>query len=285
MSYGEKIKKVGWGLVYKILLKVCIGYEMNKVIIILLYSTSLFASAKYDFKTQWLNVINREIREEEARFFALYGLPKSCLANTEMESELRRSHDTLVDETIARYKVVPWWRRIFDRITTVCQQNAETIQESAISIFKSVGIDSVEVIHTSKFDRNQICVMQKYTNNQCYLVLNAALLSDLAVLKSFIWHETSHIMHEDNFVIEMLQCTAWCHSNASKAEVVASTNSLHRLFEKRADIWAAIHAPRLISSLILEMDTWPKNEFYVTHPSPAERIDMLKKIKLDYDSL
>jgi len=135
-------------------------------------------------KQEWLNKANQHVEDEKIKFLASFGLNKALLNNREAIEGLRSSHDQMVQEEIQQYE---------KKAAAV----DESIQNLANQVFKEY---EVKVVHDEECEFEDIFVTQNYETGICYVGLNCSKhQSNLELLKKILYHERSHIIHEDNF--------------------------------------------------------------------------------------
>lgn len=232
------------------------------------------ADAFREVKSKWLGLANSRVECEKTRFLDLYGLTLCNLNNQEVSEQLRSTHDQMVQEKINFRK-------------RLCnQKDLEMVQKIANKVFIGPCCNCVEVIDDSTFELGEIGVVHFYATKSCYVRLNVTLhVKNLHQLESIFLHEYSHVLYEDNFNKELMQCIAWVNSQDKHEEVACKSYPFCRSFETRADVFSVINSSDHGEQFITFLKGLSEDSENFTHPKLSERINLLEQIKSELDSV
>lgn len=248
-------------------------------ITLLLSVSQLWASETQltDLKNALMTMADSSVEAEKNQFLTSYGLNASHLNNQDAIDDIKSSHDHMVDE-----ELINNYQSETDQIDN---NETELVQKTANTIFKECNAD-VKIINNSTFALHQIGVFQHNKTKVCYVELNVAEhVKNLEQLAEILRHESSHIIYQDNFNKELLQCIAWTNSNDDVEVVEEKIYPFCRSFELRADVYAAVNSTDNGGQLIAFLKTSPKEDDSVlTHPKNEQRIAFLEKVKSELDA-
>lgn len=220
-------------------------------------------------KEKWISWGNTLVAVERDRFLGGYGLDSSCLGNADILGLFKSNYD----------------RKAEALISSMCSKPkggaSEVIEKIATEVFKDHG--SIKILHDPESELDDVGVFRHYESGVCYIVLNCEkhLDNNLEQLKEILWHEYSHVIHEDTIGEEFMQYMAWANSEIERAEIEKQTLSFHKAFETRADIYAAVNSASHGQHLIDFFKRHSEKDATLTHPETSDRIALLEKIKLE----
>ncbi len=220
-------------------------------------------------KMKWMDWAHENVAREKETFLKKYGVDQKELDDAKLHADLKLSHDRLVQDMVALYDQIHGTST--SNSTAVILGTAKTIFPTDVKI---------RILSHDDFLLQQVSVCRNYATKECFINLNSEQhVKNIPQLKEILRHELSHIIYEDNFHRELVQCLVWTHSQESYEEIEEASYLLRRAHEIRADVYATLHSCDHGKYLI---------DFYATdettsayHPTPAERIAILKKIRQD----
>ncbi|HLB41072.1 MAG TPA: M48 family metalloprotease [Candidatus Babeliales bacterium] len=259
------------------------------------------ASAVAAVKAKWLARANAAVGTEEVNFLAHYGLtPDDVCSDQTVVEDLTSSADAMVAHQWELYQT----HRAHEDLTSA-SDNA-TLRAVIEPILVGQVCDRVELIHCPIVEDN-VGIEKMHTTETCYVTLDKTThLKDLSRLAAILHHERAHIVYDDNFEGETLRYTvwrqlalqknlarkkrlkpalpidvrAWSGSKYQVKAIAQQFQAYQRAYELRADIYAAVHAPELLDSMLKFNADMPDREA-ITHPRPATRVKTLTAIKTE----
>lgn len=237
-----------------------------------------------DVKAKWMQWANARVEEEKAKFLDLYNLNVRHLDYEKAIISVRSNLDRITLEGIEHYKREHWWNKfLFWKKTNAYKKDTESIQGIADKVFAKPQCDRVEVINVSDFERERIEVSFHYANRESYVLLNCQLHKEnLSEIEAILRHEYCHIVYEDAFNLELIQCAAWCNSDAEHETIENQSRPIGHACETRADVYALIHSSDNGKSYINAFNG-TDGIYDLNHPAPKERVALLEQIEAELD--
>ncbi len=229
-------------------------------------------------KNKWERLANAYVAEEERRFLSIYGLTSRDINNQDIINELRSIHDQRVQE------VIDWYASHI--INSIDTKDRDAVHAIVNKVFSGVLSVKVRVFDDSSFASDDVSVLYHHATNTCALVLNISLLvRSIKLLEEILYHERSHIIHQDNFNKILSWYMARTRSSYTTAAIIGQSYAYWRSFETRADVYAVISSHDHGKHLIDFLKTLPDKGGCLTHPCISDRIALLQQIKQELDAV
>ena len=277
---------------------------MNKLNLVALLSLgvslSLFAAdtdSVRRLKEHFFAQANQRLQGAQAAFLAYYGLDSKGLDNPEMTEVLAQIIER--DNCAQAKKFQSRSKRCLQACHSLCHPHqARTLAEQqavleaiAQRTFEDLGLGEVKIHHDAELGDN-VGVMRCVSLNQVWVMADVAHYVALPErFAEVLWHEASHVVHQDTLLKQKLGCLAFttAASNPERSEIEKALGDVAQACEMRSDAFSVLNSPEHGKDLIAVLEGFLVDESeYASGIDPEQvrtnlrsRIEILKVFQVE----